>query len=273
MKTKNIFKKYLLLILMILSGSVVHAADETTAGVINSEKIVLWFCLATIILILLVIAYIFYAMSVFIKHSGLNIDIKIWEKLRHSLTKEVPVEKEEHILLHHEYDGIRELDNSMPPWWVYMFYATIVFSVVYLFHYHISSDGQLQDAEYQAELREAEELKSKLKFVDENTVFPLTDASRIKNGEVIFLQNCSTCHGKNAEGKVGPNLKDNQWIHGGELKNIFKTIKTGTTKGMPPWESQLSPTQIQEVASYILSLKNSNAKKEAGPVSELNNKE
>jgi cytochrome c oxidase cbb3-type subunit III len=235
--------------------SLAYAGEEASYSILKSENLLLGFTIAALVFFFLVIAFILYALAVFLKYSDINIEFKIWKQLRHLLTKEVPVEKEEHILMHHDYDGIRELDNSLPPWWVYMFYATIIFGIVYFFHYHISNEGLLQDAEYQAELKDAEVLKSKLKFVDENSVFLFTDATKIKNGEKIFLLNCTTCHGKNAEGKVGPNLKDDQWIHGGNIKNIFKTIKTGTSNGMPPWESQLSPSQIQEVSSYILSLK------------------
>jgi cytochrome c oxidase cbb3-type subunit 3 len=206
--------------------------------------------------------------------------------IEHLLTKAVPVEKEAAIQFEHEYDGIRELDNVLPPWWVWMFYTTIIFSVVYLIHYHISpikalekigfvGPGVGQEELYKMEMEQAEKEKQAYlaqlaNKVNEENVTALTDEYEIKQGKEIFLTNCATCHGKEAQGDAGPNLTDDYWLHGGGIKNIFKTIKYGVPeKGMIAWESQLSPKQIQQVASYILTLRGTNPPGAKEPQGEL----
>lgn len=175
-------------------------------------------------------------------------------------TQAVPIEREHEIMLDHNYDGIQELDNKLPPWWVAMFYLTIVFGVVYIWYYHFRTGGQLQEQEYQTELVEAEaQQKLMANRVDENSVKLLTESDKIAAGQAIFAKNCVACHGKLGEGGVGPNLTDSYWLHGGDIKSVFKTIKYGVpAKGMIPWQAQLSPSQIQEVASFIATLKNTN---------------
>jgi cytochrome c oxidase cbb3-type subunit III len=177
---------------------------------------------------------------------------------RNVLTKAVPIEKEADIMLDHNYDGIKELDNNLPPWWKWGFYLTIVWGLVYLFHYHVFATGKLQKAEYYNEIAmadaenqaRAEKMKD---FVSADNVTPLTDASAISAGKEIFTKNCVACHGANGEGGVGPNFTDEFWIHGGGIKNIFKVVTNGVpAKGMISWKSQLSPKQIQQVGSYIL---------------------
>ena len=144
------------------------------------------------------------------------------------LTNSIPIEQEHKIMLTHNYDGIQELDNSLPPWWLAMFYLSIAFGVVYLWFYHIHGAGNVQEQEYLTELVEAEE-QSKLMAnkVDENSVELLTEKAKISSGEAIFIKNCVACHGKMGQGGVGPNLTDQFWIHGGDIKSVFKTIKYG----------------------------------------------
>lgn len=194
-----------------------------------------------------------------------------------SLSGAVPIEHEEDILLDHDYDGIRELDNKLPPWWLYMFYFTIVFGVVYVGYYHFSG-GLSQEEEYAAEMALAEEQKaaflaSSANNVDENNVELLTDATAIANGKEKFQTLCIACHGASGgsmPGGVGPNLTDQYWLHGGGIKNVFKTIKYGVpAKGMISWEAQLTPRQIQEVASYVLSLQGSNPENAREPQGEI----
>jgi cytochrome c oxidase cbb3-type subunit 3 len=180
------------------------------------------------------------------------------------LTRAVPVEKEEDVMLHHNYDGIRELDNSLPPWWVWGFYLTIFWSVVYLFHYHVMDTGALSEQEYRTEIASAEaEIKARqskmANFVSAETVITLNTPEALGAGKETFIKNCVACHGQNGEGTVGPNLTDAYWIHGGGIKNVFKIITTGVpAKGMISWKAQLSPKEIQHVASYILSLQGTN---------------
>lgn len=196
-----------------------------------------------------------------------------------SLSGAVALENEGDILMDHEYDGIRELDNKLPPWWLYMFYFTVAFGPVYIGYYHFS-DGKLQLEEYATEMALAEEQKaeflaSEANNVDESNVELLTDATALESGKERFQTLCVACHGatggstQNPPG-VGPNLTDDYWLHGGSINNIFKTIKYGVpAKGMISWEAQLSPRQIQEVASYIVSLKGTNPPNAKDPQGEL----
>ncbi len=176
------------------------------------------------------------------------------------LTRSRAIEKEGEIILDHNYDGIRELDNVLPPWWVYMFYATIIFGVIYLVRFHIAGDYD-QDLEYEQEVAAAqiaiEEYKKTAKnLVDVNTVEVLTDASDLSAGEKIFTANCVACHMADGGGGIGPNLTDEYWILGGGIKNVFNTISEGGRdgKGMVAWKQSLKPVEMAQVASYILTL-------------------
>jgi cytochrome c oxidase cbb3-type subunit 3 len=210
----------------------------------------------------------------------------VFGNIEHWLTRAVPVEKEATIQFEHEYDGIRELDNVLPPWWLWMFYATIAFSFIYLIHYHISpikalekigfvGPGVGQEELYKIEMQEAEKQKQAYlakaaSKINEENVVALTDANEIAQGKEIFQTNCIICHGKEGQGGAGPNLTDDYWLHGGGIKNIFKTIKYGVPeKGMIAWESQLSPKQIQQVASFILTLRGTHPPGAKEPQGEL----
>tara|TARA_B100000508_G_scaffold140888_1_gene144061 strand:+ start:7172 stop:8392 length:1221 start_codon:yes stop_codon:yes gene_type:complete len=180
-----------------------------------------------------------------------------------ALTDVVPIEREEEIMFEHEHDGIRELDNNLPPWWLWGFYATIIFSVFYVPYYHFGN-GNLQNVEYEIAMQEAEEAKQAYlagmsNLIDESNIEASMDEATLAEGREIYVANCVACHGDKGEGGVGPNFTDKNWIHGGGAKNIFKTIKYGVpTKGMIPWESQMSPGQMKSVTSYIMSLEGTN---------------
>lgn len=169
-----------------------------------------------------------------------------------------PIEAEGEIILDHNYDGIKELDNSLPPWWVYGFYATIIFGVVYMARYHIfNADGQYLELEKEYALANAaiEEYKKTAKnLVDINTVELLTDASDLNAGRKIYETNCIVCHMDDGGGGIGPNLTDNYFILGGGIKNTFNTISEGgrSGKGMVPWKTELKPIEMAQVASYVL---------------------
>jgi cytochrome c oxidase cbb3-type subunit 3 len=186
------------------------------------------------------------------------------EQLGKSLTQAVPIDKEDEIDLGHNYDGIRELDNRMPPWWLAMFYVTIAWSVVYLFYFHVLGKGALQLDEYKAEmeiaeLQREEYLKKAADKVNESTVTALIADADLAKGKQIYTANCVACHGGAGEGGVGPNLTDNYWLHGGGIKNVFKVIKYGVIeKGMISWQTQLKPSEMQQVSSYILTLQGTN---------------
>ncbi|MBK0402727.1 c-type cytochrome [Adhaeribacter sp. BT258] len=172
-------------------------------------------------------------------------------------TKSIVGEHKDVLIEDHSYDGIHEFDNDLPPWWKYSFYATIIFGIAYMLHYHVFETGKLQDAEYQVEMEQAA-LLSANEVSDPNakTDFKvLTEATALESGKTIYAQNCAACHGKAGEGTVGPNLTDEFWLHGGDVNDIFKTVKFGvTSKGMVAWDKKLSKDQILEVSSYILSL-------------------
>jgi cytochrome c oxidase cbb3-type subunit 3 len=184
----------------------------------------------------------------------------VWSKLL-SLK---PIEEEKDIMLDHEFDGIAELDNPTPAWFMWLFYTTIVIAVGYMLTYHVFDWGKLQEEEYTAEVEQAElEKKAFLaksaNLIDENTVKESTEATVIAAGQAIFIANCVACHGDKGQGTVGPNLADAYWLHGGKINDVFKTIKYGVPeKGMIAWGKSLSPKQISEVSSFIKSLKGSN---------------
>lgn len=183
-----------------------------------------------------------------------------WQKLL-SLQ---PMAQEKDLLIAHDYDGIQELDNPIPAWFMYLFYGSIIFGIGYFLNYHVFKTAPLQYAEYRNEMAQAAiEKKAFLSKaanrVDENTVKLVHDPAVIASGAAIFKSTCAPCHGDHAQGNVGPNLTDDYWLHGGKINDLFKTIKYGVlAKGMPTWEKQLSPKQISDVANYIKSLQGSN---------------
>lgn len=192
----------------------------------------------------------------YVKESALRKFMNRW------VQEEAPAD-EASIMMPDDYDGIKELNNNIPPWFNYLFYGSIVFAVVYMLNYHVWGAGKSMLDEYGEEVATAEAYKQELirtgAFINEETVKELDDAETIGDGKNIFSTNCSPCHGMNGEGTVGPNLTDENWVHGGGIKNIFKTIKYGVpAKGMLSWQQQMNPKQIQAVANYVLTLKGTN---------------
>ena len=169
-----------------------------------------------------------------------------------------PLKEEHEIILDHNYDGIKELDNDLPPWWLWGFYASIVFAVIYLARYHVFN-GENQYEELEATIAQAkidiEAYKKTAKgLVDINTVELLTEASDLKAGQKIFELNCVACHKADGGGGIGPNLTDEHWILGGGIKNVFKTVSEGgrAGKGMIAWKQSLKPLEMAQVSSYVL---------------------
>ncbi|MCX6289120.1 MAG: c-type cytochrome [Bacteroidetes bacterium] len=195
--------------------------------------------------------------------------VKTWHQLdKQFFTKAVPLE------LDHDYDGIKELDNALPPWWKYGFYITIVVAVFYLLKFEVWHTGMNPTEEYNTEMTTAKieteaYLASAKENVDENSVTEL-DVAGIAAGKAIFAKTCVPCHLAEGQGLVGPNLTDEYWIHGGGIKDIFKTIKYGyPDKGMQSWQSTYSPVQMQQLASYIRSLKGTNPPNPKAPQGDL----
>ena len=254
LKANKLF--YYLFFLILTNNSMLFAAEgdplESVMG-------------AMIFLTIILVAFVLWANVVYSEKNDNDgrLFLKPLHKVRQALTKSTPLERENEILMAHNYDGIRELDNKIPPWFSLLFYGTILFGIIYMIQYHVIGSGQVQEEEYIEEIRLAEAERHILiksgAFLNEETVTLTTDAGALSNGKSIYDKNCASCHGFNGEGLVGPNLTDEYWIHGGGIKNVFSVVKYGVPqKGMISWQTQLSPTQIQEVGSYIISLLNSN---------------
>lgn len=200
---------------------------------------------------------------------------KFGQRIYKALTRSRTIKEEETIILDHDYDGIKELDNVLPPWWVYLFYGTIIFAAVYLIRFHIVKE-YTQKEEYDMEMaraeKEIEEYKKNAKnLVDANTVELLTDASDLKAGQAIFQANCVACHMADGGGGIGPNLTDAYWILGGGIKNVYTTVSEGGRdgKGMVPWKASLAPVEIAQVSSYILTLQGTTPANPKDPEGEL----
>lgn len=198
-----------------------------------------------------------------------------YKNLMAKLTDSRPVEQNDEVMLNHDYDGIRELDNNLPPWWLYLFYGCIVFGGVYLVYYEMMG-GPTQEDELAKEMADAriaveEYKKNAPDMMDEKTVTLLTDAGDLAKGKEIYMTNCMACHRADGGGQIGPNLADDHWILGGGIKEVFHTISNGGRdgKGMVAWKGNLKPKEIQHVASYILSLKGSNPKDPKAPEGEV----
>lgn len=280
--TKYIFFFILLLVSFSSFGQEVTAAAPLVSKTTSALNWVLENILVVTALLMVVLAIIVISRTMntlmelqkirFIEEHGLqaakeakiSTEKSFWSKFYRASTNLLPIEKEQDIDLGHDYDGIRELDNSMPPWWVWMFYATIAYGCVYMYWYHFSDNGSDQLQEYAVEMEEGDLIKQSFlakmaDAINEKDVIAVTSPADIKEGEVIFGKNCAACHQATGAGSVGPNLTDEYWIHGGGIKNIFKTIKYGVPeKGMIAWAAQLRPSDIQKVSSYILTLAGSN---------------
>ena len=167
----------------------------------------------------------------------------LWEKFLKVVNRRVDIEEEDSIILDHDYDGIQELDNHLPPWWSYLFYATIVFAIVYVMLYHVTDTFPLQEEEYNIEVAEAEAAAqirmaadSEAGGFDESTLAYSDDPEILASGESIFVKQCAVCHKPDGGGSIGPNLTDKYWIHGGSIQEIYTTIKVGVPdKGMISW--------------------------------------
>lgn len=202
----------------------------------------------------------------------------LWQSIAQKLNASVPVSEEKDIELDHSYDGIKELDNHLPPWWKWLFYGTIAWSVVYMIVFHFSRSLPLSEDEYHNEVALAEEQARKLRAsqpqatIDENSLVFTNDPAMIEKGKAVFENNpCGSCHRNDGGGNtIGPNLTDDYWIHGGDAKSIFQTIKNGAVdKGMPAWGKAMSPQDLRDLTFYIMSLNGSNPPNAKAPQGEL----
>jgi cytochrome c oxidase cbb3-type subunit III len=228
--------------------------------------VILGVVLGVIVLLLILMIYLMsFMMSVFRKENPELASQPTWWdefKLRYITGKMKPVggKEEKDLMMDHSYDGIVELDNHMPPWLANIFYITIAFGVIYFTYFSVLGLGKTQLEEYEDELRiaaiQAEERASlALSSIDETTVVFDSSTPSLASGKSIYDANCVACHASDGGGGVGPNLTDEYWIHGGNINDIFTVVKYGVVeKGMIPWQDQLSPEEMQNVSSYILTL-------------------
>ena len=199
----------------------------------------------------------------------------LWVRLDKKLfTKAIPIEQEADALLDHNYDGIQELDNALPPWWKYGFIITIGFAFVYLLNFHVLGNGKNPTEEYAVEMENAKIAKelydANNKDKIDETMVPMADAAGIKIGKDDYIANCIACHGSKGEGGAGPNLTDDYWIHKGSLNDIYHTLKVGyADKGMQSWAIKFSPKEMSEIASYVKMLKGTNPPGAKAPQGDL----
>lgn len=196
----------------------------------------------------------------------------LWKRLSQRLTRAAPIEREEEILLEHSYDGIRELDNHLPPWWKWLFYGTIIWGAGYLLVYHVMGLLPLSEEEYLADVERVHAMRATREVVeiDEATLVFTPDEEIISRGQAIFTSNCASCHRNDGGGGIGPNLTDDYWLHGGSLQNIFAVIKNGVPeKGMISWAPILKPEEIRDASFFVMSLRGSNVAGGKEPQGEL----
>lgn len=265
-----------LLIAMSLLSNTAMAQDTAAsapAQVGGMDSLTFYVLIGVIAIELIAILYLLFNLHVLIKAEIVNtksleegaakIPAKPKESWWSKMNRFKPVEQEADIDLGHDYDGIRELDNRLPPWWLYGFYLCIIFAVIYLWRFHVSHSGPSSIEEFNKEMAIAEKqkeeyLKKSANNIDENSVVML-DASGVAAGQALYIMNCAACHGKEGEGTVGPNLTDDYWLHGGSINDIFKTIKYGVPeKGMRSWQEDLSPVKIAQITSFIKSIHGTN---------------
>ncbi len=290
---RNTLRKAATLLLVILAGIPASAQDAAAPASFMDDPInhpmaplylVTGFLFITLILVITVAVYMLRILNAFVEQAEKERAKKLgvayvpsvswWTKFWDELNASVPVAKEQDIDLGHEYDGIRELDNHLPPWWKGILYGSMVWAVIYMVVYHFLGSLPLSGAEYENSLAVAAEqvrayrATQPVATIDENTLTFSNDAAILSNGQKVFTSNnCQSCHRQDGGGNaVGPNLTDKFWIHGGSIKNVFQTIKNGVVeKGMPAWGKVMSPTEVRDVAFYVMSLQGSNPKDPKAP--------
>lgn len=270
-KKKNMTDKIApLLVVMLLAGITGHAQETqavttpTTPGI--PHDIYIFFVLVALeFVVIMVLSGMLLKFLKIEKEATISKSAKTiaFRNIFQKMNQTVAIEEEHSLDLNHDYDGIRELDNKVPAWWRYAFYASILFGGVYMYRMFVTDTipnqlQELDEANYAAAIQKAEYLKHAANNVDENTVVML-DASGIAEGSALFTKNCLACHGDKGQGGVGPNLTDEYWLHNGGIKDVFHSIKYGwPEKGMKAWKDDFSPVQIAQLASYIKSIRGTN---------------
>lgn len=284
----NKFKLIGAMALLLLPGAAMaQASGQTLVPGMADLDLLLYLLLFTIFVLLMAVAVVgatvYVMLNRLVKLQGQQAaepeqavaEEGFWKWFWDKFNAAKPIGQEKDALLSHDYDGIHELDNDLPPWWKWMFYISIVFSVVYIWFYHFTpADNPVSVAEYETEVLEAKlareaYLAKAANLIDETNVALATEATELSSGKVLYDQNCKACHGGGGEGGIGPNLTDEYWLHGGDIASVFKTVKYGVPQnGMLPWQDKMTPKQMQEVSSYILSLQGTNPPNAKAPQGE-----
>jgi cytochrome c oxidase cbb3-type subunit 3 len=279
----NLFKRFFSTALVLLIFSFAASAQSKISLPTGGLKYFLYSVLGFLILVIALTTYFVRQKNKYQREAILKSGKPMersrlrqwWSNLdKRFFTKAAPLEKEADVLLDHDYDGIKELDNALPPWWKWGFYLTIGVAVIYLLRFHVFKTGPTPEQEYNTEMQiaatkmEAFKSKNKEQFDEKNVT--MADATGIAEGKKIFSGTCFPCHGAKGEGGIGPNLTDQYWLHGGTIQNVFKTITDGVPdKGMQAWGKTFSAAEIRDLASFVLSLQGTNPPNAKAPQGDL----
>jgi len=283
-KAKWIRRILLFVLSFVFAGpTFAQAADSGSSNMETLLIIVLSFVLIVAVLILIIGLYLVSIIRMILledkKQKALaegkefvpEKETSLLSKLMSKATDAVPIEEEESVMLDHDYDGIHELDNHLPPWWKWLFYITIVWGIIYLLVYHVFDALPLMHEEYDIVMEDARVAREAMMAsagnnIDENNVELSKEADVLARGKAIYDRECVACHAPEGQGLIGPNFTDNYYIHGGSIKDVFTTIKYGVPqKGMISWQSKLSPSDMRDVACYVISFRGTTPKNPPPP--------
>ncbi|MGW8122452.1 cbb3-type cytochrome c oxidase N-terminal domain-containing protein [Roseivirga echinicomitans] len=282
--TKNLSSKYLWMPLMLLATPLAAQSDGLSGySQATAFYVVVGLLIVVALLVILLALNLLQLVKAVMKgpeseakesvsvEEGPSWLVKTWAKW--NALK--PMEEEEDLIMDHDYDGIKELDNHLPPWWTALFYLSIVYAVVYILVFHVFKTSPLQEEEYEIEMALAQALKSEKEQTiivdfDESNVPYNGDAEALADGKKFFEAQCGVCHKADGGGLAGPNLTDDYWRHGGSMTDIYRVIKDGVPNtAMIAWESKLNPVRLQNVSSYVKSLRGTNPPGALPPDGEL----
>jgi cytochrome c oxidase cbb3-type subunit III len=258
----------LTILFMCIAGSSIAQSPEATATGVSYYQVMLGIIIALLAFVLFLLVFTLQRVVQILKADTLGESAVAEQAPERGFWEKVldlkPLAAEKDVELDHDYDGIKELNNPIPFWFNLLFYGTIFAGFIYMLVYFVFDAAPLQAKEYENELAEAkiakeEYVKKAGNLIDESNVVLLADASQIAEGASLYTAKCAVCHGDKGEGKVGPNLTDVYWLHGGDVQSVFKTIKYGVpSKGMVAWQNSMNGLQMQQLTSYVLSLQGTN---------------
>jgi len=288
---KTLFQKIATIVFFLITGLGANGALAQSGGNMSQQEVLLIAVLLLVLLVAVIVLIVALYMVSIVKaimqqeygdKAAAEMDAEaaqkpsFWKRFSHKMNDAVPVEEEESIMLDHNYDGIKELDNHLPPWWKWLFYITIIISVIYLFVYHVINVLPLQHEEYVNQLERAEEMQAQLasagevEQIDINDPQLSTEEEDLTSGRSVYNINCASCHAEDGGGGIGPNLTDNYWLHGGSFKDIFSTVHDGVDgTSMIAWKNVLTPVQVRDVSSFVTTLQGTDPANPKAPEGEL----